>query len=477
MKNEKLKILLVEPEFPKPSKSKNHNDFMPIGLLKLAAYHRKKGDAICIRKGEVANEDIRFEYHNGRNTKGNYPDTIYVTSYFTYWAKYVKNTVMYYKELFPKARITVGGVYASLMPDHCKKYTGCDEVFVGVHPEAEKCKPAYRYLEKHFGPVDFQIIHTTRGCIRKCDFCGIFKIEPKFTYKSSIKEEIIKKKVIFYDNNLLANPHIEEILVELAYLKDQGKILWCESQSGLDGRIIEINPDLAFLLKQAGFKDIRISWDGPYTDYPHIKKQINILRKVEFNLKRNVFIFMIYNWDIPFEEMEKKRTKCWEWQVQISDCRYRPLNRIVDRYSGQKSKYGQTGKDYHIHTSTGWTDKKVRKFRSHIRSQNMCLRFDFPFYTPVIERNILNKTVTKSLIHIARNFPREDLIPVLNAMKIPYWFPESNNGTVIQMTKSEIYEQYQKETNTNALYKGIESTRFRSWTNGNQRRILKQLAF
>ena len=253
--------------------------------------------------------------------------------------------------------------------------------------------------------------------------------------------------------------------------------MWCESQSGLDGRIIENNPDLAFLLKQAGFKDIRISWDGPYTDYPHIKKQIDILRKVEFNLKRNVFIFMIYNWDIPFEEMEKKRIKCWEWKVQISDCRYRPLNRIVDRYSGQKVKYGQSGKDYHIHTSAGWTDRKVRKFRSNIRRQNMCLRFKFPFYTTVIERNILNKTVTKNLIYIARNFPKDELIPILNAMKIPYWFPESNNGSVIQMTKKEIYEEYQKETNKNALWKGIESSSFRSWANVNQRRILKQLAF
>ena len=31
-----MKILLVEPAFPIPPKSKNHKDFLPIGLLKLA---------------------------------------------------------------------------------------------------------------------------------------------------------------------------------------------------------------------------------------------------------------------------------------------------------------------------------------------------------------------------------------------------------------------------------------------------------
>ncbi len=38
-----MKILLVEPGFPIPPKSKNHRDFLPVGLLKLASYHRERG--------------------------------------------------------------------------------------------------------------------------------------------------------------------------------------------------------------------------------------------------------------------------------------------------------------------------------------------------------------------------------------------------------------------------------------------------
>lgn len=145
------------------------------------------------------------------------------------------------------------------MPKHCKNYTGCDEVFTGIHQKAEDTPISYTYLEKHYGPIDYQIIHASRGCIRRCDFCGVYKIEPKFTFRKSIKNEIKKKKLILYDNNFLANPHIEDILTELVYLKSKNQIKWCEAQSGLNGRIIEKNPDLAHLLKKAGFKDIRIS--------------------------------------------------------------------------------------------------------------------------------------------------------------------------------------------------------------------------
>jgi len=475
MKNKKLKILLVEPDFPKPSKSKNHNDFMPIGLLKLAAYHRKKGNAICIVRGEVPKETLFFEHPNGSIAKKKIPDEILITSYFTYWSKYVRKSVQYYKKLFQDSKIIVGGIYASLMPDHCKKYTGCDEVYVGVHKEAEQCSPAYTYLEKHYGNLDYQIMHTSRGCIRNCEFCGINKIEPQFEYKSTINKEIRKPKIIFYDNNLLANPYIENILTELAYLKKKSKIKWCEAQSGLDGRIIEQNPDLVILLKQAGFKNIRISWDEPLSDEDHIKKQIDIIKKAGYNLKRDVFVFMIYNWNVPFEEMERKRIKCWEWKVQISDCRYRPLNQAFDRYNGQKFRTGQTSRDYHIHKESGWSDKKNRTFRKHIRRQNICIRLGIQFYSNVIEKSFLNKYTRDILIEIAKNYPIQQAETILNDLKVPYWFPENYDGNGHFVSGEEIFNEFEALTNRRAEINGQRTSSFKKWRNKIQREVLTNL--
>ncbi len=90
------------------------------------------------------------------------PQEIWVTSLFTYWAKYVKDAVQYYKPIFPDAKIVVGGIYASLMKDQCKDFTGCDEVKEGVMQEAEKCFPAYDLIKNaNPHPIDYQIVTSS----------------------------------------------------------------------------------------------------------------------------------------------------------------------------------------------------------------------------------------------------------------------------------------------------------------------------
>lgn len=351
-----MRILLVEPDFPVANKSKNHNGFLPIGLLKLASYYRKAGHEIRLVRGL---EDV----------DGFVPETILVTSLFTYWAIHVRACVQYYRHQFPHAQITVGGIYASLMPEHCKKYTECDRVFVGLHNDAERCQPAYDLVD-----TEHQIIHASRGCPRKCSFCGTWNIERYFVPKASIKREMIKRKLIFYDNNFLANPYIENILEELKATRVRGLPLTCECQSGLDGRILLQKPYLAQMLKTARFRYPRVAWDGSFDQFKEIKEQLDILRLAGFRPK-DTYVFMLYNWNIPFDKMERKREKCEEWGVQIADCRFRPLNQIFDNYRpGGPGRVIQDGKAYYIHYPI-WTDRKIRQFRKNIREHNIGIRF------------------------------------------------------------------------------------------------------
>ena len=367
------RYLLVEPDFPIPKKSKNHKNFLPIGLLKLASYLMYKGHEIKLYRGTLKKDDLE-------DIKNFNPQEIWITSLFTYWSDYVINTVHYYKDFFPKAKITVGGIYASLIPvDEVKKQTGCHKVYQGVHPEAEKHFPAYDLIGNN---LDYQIIHSSRGCSRRCAFCGTWKIEPEFISENSIKDKIKYPKIIFYDNNFLKNPYVENILDELIELKKEKKIKWCESQSGFDGRILLENPHLGGKIKQAGFKNVRIAWDGKLKDYHSIKKQIDIFINAGYKA-HNLYIFMLYNYNIPFEEMEKKRKKCYNWCVQISDCRYRPLNQLFDHYDARRPD--QSNENYYIHTKGGWSDDKIRLFRKHIRMQNICIRQHHPFYSKEFE--------------------------------------------------------------------------------------------
>ena len=354
-----MNILLIEPDFPIPAVSRNHHDFLPVGLLKIASYHRAIGDDVRLLRGNKILPDF-------------YPDIIKITSLFTYWSNFVWNSVKFYREAYPKAKIIVGGIYASLMPEHSLQ-SGCDEVFVGVDDEAEKYQPAYDLVD-----VKYQIIHTSRGCIRKCDYCGTWKIEPEFHTKSSIKYEICSNKIIFYDNNLLANENIEKILEELKDARHNGRVVQSESQCGIDGRLL--TPKLARMLKQARFVAPRIAWDFGLKQKDDIKNQIDMLVEAGYN-PRSMYVFMVYNYDISYEEMVQKIELCLKWGVQVADCRFRPLDQTFDNYSPFKK---QTNNDYFIHSE--WSDELIKGFRRKVRQQNIMVRYNFDHYSVEMEK-------------------------------------------------------------------------------------------
>jgi hypothetical protein len=356
-------VLLVQPAFPIPPKSKNHKDFLPIGLLKLGAWYRSRGWNPKLVYGNVLDPGIQ-------------PKHILVTSLFTYWSEYVVSSARYYKEMFPKAKLIVGGIYASLMPEDCKKRTGADEIYIGVHEKAEKFEPDYSLLDEE---LDYQILHSSRGCFRKCSFCYVWKIEPEFKGLKSIADKIHKNRVVFYDNNLLYNPNVKKLLKELADVRVNGRVVHYESQSGFDGRILLENPEIGKLIKKAHFRNPRIAWDHKISDAPLIKKQIDILTDAGYK-EKEIYVFMLYNWKIPYEELEEKRRRCWEWGVQIADCRFRPYTQLFDYFDSKKE---QTSDNYYIHNK--WTDEQVKMFRKHVRRQNICVRMSFPFYHVALE--------------------------------------------------------------------------------------------
>lgn len=356
------KALLVEPNFPYPRK--RAKDYQPIGLLKISTYLKKQG----ITTQLMTKDQIIPNYQ---------PDIIFITSIFTYWSQSVQQTTQLLRETYPNTPIIIGGVYASLMPEHCQKTCTPDDIITGIIPETENLKPDYSLLG-----TDYQVIHSTRGCIRKCTNCGVYKVEPQWTCKKSIKNELVKRKILFYDNNILANTHIEDLLNELIWLKKLGQITTIESQSGFDARILVKKPHLAKMLKQAGFTNIRIAWDGPYKTGKIIKKAIKLLTDAGYTSNK-IQIFMLFNYTLPYEELEKKRVKCYEWKVVITDCRYVPLNAPTDNYNPRKRK--QTPEEYHIHK--GWTDQLIRKFKRNIRKHNICVRYKFQYHTTTLEKN------------------------------------------------------------------------------------------
>ena len=96
---------------------------------------------------------------------------------------------------------------------------------------------------------------------------------------------------------------------------------------------------------------------------------------------KNIYVFMVYNFDVDYYEMLKKLRKCKEWGLQIADCRFRPLNQTFDNYNPRRK---QTKEDYYIHDN--WTDRKIRLFRKKVRQQNIMIRHGFSSYSKELEK-------------------------------------------------------------------------------------------
>ena len=354
-----MKIHLVEPDFPFAAKSKNHASSFPVGLLKIGAYHLAKGDKVILRRG--------------RRKAPFAPDEIKITSLFTYWADHVHVTARYYHNLYPKARVEIGGIYATLMPEHCRKALPFAKVYRGPYRRgaAEQYLPAFKLLPRK---TELQVLHASRGCKRKCKYCAVWKIEPEDWYAASLNGQIRRRKLIFYDNNLLMNPHIESILKELAeYSDSKQRHVWCECQSGLDRRIVNEKPQLAELLRKAHFHNPRLAWDGKYEDWRQVKKAIGILRRAGYPALE-IYVFMLYNYEVPYVEMKRKLNACRRWGVRVADCRFRPLNRTSDGYRSYRKM--QERSEYYIHPN--WTDRQVRGFRRAVRRQNIAILLGLP---------------------------------------------------------------------------------------------------
>ena len=292
-----MKILLVEPTKGK----KYHTPYPPLGLLKLAAYHKKKKDIVRLI--------------NGFSNNGFEPDIIYITSLFTYAYEPVHEVIKYYSDKYINAKIVVGGVYATLCPDHLKdKFKNRIEVYQGLIDEVEDLLPDYSLVPDW----NASILFSSRGCIRKCPFCSVPQIEPEFKAKKSIKHLIYPghKKVVFWDNNILASPYWRNIFDELEELK-----IAVDFNQGLDARLL--SEEIAVRIKALRIQFIRLAYDSNGIR-SSLQKAIELLNDIGISGRR-IIVYCLYNHlDTPNDFLSRLK-ELLEWGVVAYPMRYEPI--------------------------------------------------------------------------------------------------------------------------------------------------------
>jgi hypothetical protein len=146
-----------------------------------------------------------------------YPDEVWITSIMTYWWESTVDVAVLCKEVFPSARLRIGGIYPTLASDHLQQKLAelgirfevvlghnfelsdqRDLVVVGEIPEASWCDldfdlyyqpniPNSRYYQgpqigepgyetaiadRRFYAPPYAILTTTRGCPFDCAYCA-----------------------------------------------------------------------------------------------------------------------------------------------------------------------------------------------------------------------------------------------------------------------------------------------------------------
>lgn len=232
-------ILLIEPGYK--------NKYPPLGLMKIAAYHGPHGrnDNVKFIKGEADRSVLNVAW-----------DRIYVTTLFSFEWKTIARSIDFALRASHNQpnRIFVGGIAASLMHEAFLAEAGWRGIrFIkGLLAEApavslqlddfseelysndrsgtpiEDLIPDYSIIgqiesQYQYSVHDAYFAYASRGCVRKCHFCGVPKLEGAQRDAQSITEVVNgikarygeKKDLTLMDNNVVASANFKNIIAEI----------------------------------------------------------------------------------------------------------------------------------------------------------------------------------------------------------------------------------------------------------------------
>ena len=208
------------------------------------------------------------------------PDVIGVGSMMTYWYGGVAETISIARAVWPGVPVVLGGVYATLCPEHARAHSGADVVVEGPGEEeflefvrakigpgggdrddSAPVRPGYHLL----GAIDSVSMLTSFGCPFSCSYCAsrllrqgyhqrpVAEVVDEMAYYA---QEMNIRDIAFYDDALLVNAdrHIKPILREVI---ERGLGVRLHTPNGLHANMVD--RELAGLMRESGFATVRLS--------------------------------------------------------------------------------------------------------------------------------------------------------------------------------------------------------------------------
>ena len=353
-------ILLIEPGY--------RNKYPPLGLMKLAQYHGPHGK----------NDKVRFVKGEDSSVRNIPWERVYITTLFSFeWGRTARS-IDYALELVggQAHRVFVGGIAASLMQgaylaeprwrgirfikgllrdapaislqlDPFEGELYADDV--GGTP-IEDLVPDYSilsHIDYEYPVSDAYFTYASRGCVRKCAFCGVPTLEgaQRDTNSLGLVVEGVarlygeKRDLILMDNNVVASAKFRDIVAEIVDIGfERGATLRrgrsnlqrrVDFNQGVDARILCKDQMYLRELSRIALKPLRIAFDHlglkkPYSQAVRFAAEAGI---------RDLSNYMLYNFhDSPndlFERMRLNVSLNEELGIRIFSfpMRYQPVTR------------------------------------------------------------------------------------------------------------------------------------------------------
>ncbi len=289
------KILLIEPDY--------RSKFPPLGLLRISTYHKSRGDSVTFSRGCIE-ELTEVRWHR-----------IYVSTLFTWELPRTVRTIQYYSDSVRSPRnIVVGGIGATLMPEYLETRVRCTvlrgrmdrkgRLGPGI-PSLDQYVPDYSIVDSpewNYKPEDSYFSRTTKGCVRKCKFCAVRSLEPKFAAIGDWRKQLRevreafgeRQHIVFLDNNVVAAPKLQEIISAIrregfengAIRNNRRRTV--DFNQGIDARLI--TRKVAKCLSGINLSPVRLAFDYEGVER-HYRNAVQRLADVGFRHFTNYVMF------------------------------------------------------------------------------------------------------------------------------------------------------------------------------------------
>jgi len=232
-------------------------------------------------------------------------DAVFVTSMMTYWHYGVSECISVIRQEKPGIPVVLGGVYASIMPEHAEQHSGADAVFpgtgvrpvqqaldyIGINKELESnwldaLEPYYG----HYQELSYAVVITNTGCPYKCSYCASWKLWDGFSQMQAdhaagiignLLQERLIKDIAFFDDALLVGDRFKSLL---QILRERGTSSRFHLPNGIHTRLMD--KELAALFRDCNFKTINLALESVNENVQRITGEkvssSDLARAVEF---------------------------------------------------------------------------------------------------------------------------------------------------------------------------------------------------